>query len=355
MKVAVFSARPYDRRFLEEANAGRLDFSFYDVRLDLSTCRLAEESPALCAFVNDDLGPDVLLRLFSGKTRMIALRCTGYNNVDFYSVRNLGFTVARVPVYSPQSISEYTIGLILALARKICRAWLRTREGNFSLDGLLGYNICDRKTGVYGTGRIGTGVAKILCSMGCEVVACDQYENEELVALGVRYVSQDELFRTCNLITLHCPLTSQTRHLIDDRAVDSFREGTMLVNTSRGGLVDTKAVIRGLKSGKISALALDVYEEESEFFFQDFSDRVIQDDVLARILNFPNVIITGHQAFFTQEAVRAIANQTVDNLLAFEHGTTPPGVVSWKTVLGSGANNDSPLFGREHMNPCETR
>ncbi len=335
MKVAVFSTRPYDRLFLEEANDGRLTFSFYDARLDLSTCALAEDCPALCAFVNDDLGPEVLLRLFNGKTRMIALRCTGFNNVDFYSVRNLEFTVARVPIYSPPSISEYTIGLILALARKICRAWLRTREGNFSLEGLLGYNICDRKAGVYGTGRIGAGVAKILRSMDCDVVACDPYENEELTKLGVRYVSQEELFRTCDLITLHCPLTKETKYLIDDRAIDLFPDGTMLINTSRGGLVDTRAVIRGLKSGKISALALDVYEEESEFFFQDFSDRVIQDDVLARILNFPNVIVTGHQAFFTQEAMRAIARQTVDNLLAFSRGETPQGVVPWKSVLGN--------------------
>lgn len=325
MKVAVFSTKPYDRLFLEEANQDQLELSFFESRLDSLTCMLAQDYPVVCTFVNDRLNANILLRLFDGKTRMLALRCAGFNNVDFYAAKNLGFIVARVPAYSPVSISEYTIGLILALARKICKAYVRTREANFSLDGLLGYNICDRLVGIIGTGKIGSSTAKTLLGFGCSVWAQDVVENPELTKLGVQYVSQNEIFKNCDIISLHCPLTTDTHHLIRRETIEILKNGVMLVNTSRGGLIDTEAVIEGLKSGKIGSLAIDVYEEEANFFFEDYSDRVIQDDALARILNFPNVIVTGHQAFFTEEAMRAIAKQTIDNIIAFRDGQTPPG------------------------------
>ena len=328
MKVAVFSAKPYDRTFLEEANRGRLELVFFEVRLDETTCRLARDFPVVCTFVNDRLDRETLRLLFDGKTRMLALRCAGFNNVDFYSVKHLGFTVARVPDYSPNSISEYTVGLMLALARKICKAYNRTREGNFALSGLLGFNLCDRRAGVIGTGRIGALVAKALLGLGCEVRVSDPFPNPELVALGLPYVERNEILETCNIVTLHCPLTPETRHLINQDAVKKMRDQVMLVNTSRGALVETAAVIEGLKSGKIGSLAIDVYEEEGDLFFEDYSDRIIQDDTLARILNFPNVIVTGHQAFFTVEAMKSISERTIANILAWQNGEVPPGYLS---------------------------
>ncbi len=327
MKVAVFSTKEYDRHFLEEANDGHFELIFYSARLEESTCRLAEHFPVVCTFVNDRLDADILLRLFSGGTRMLALRCAGYNNIDLYSVKHLGLIVARVPAYAPDSISEFTIGLILALARKICKGWLRTKEGNFSLEGLLGYNICTRTVGIIGTGKIGSLTAKGLLGLGCTILANDKYKNEDLEKLGIVYVDRHEIFSQCDIISLHCPLTTETKHLINDASIDQMRWNVMLINTSRGGLVDTEAVIRGLKNGKIGALALDVYEEEANFFFEDYSDKIIQDDVLVRILGFPNVIVTGHQAFFTTEAMRAIARQTIDNIRAFEEERVPTGVI----------------------------
>lgn len=320
MKVAVFSTKEYDRHFLDDANQGYFDLHYFDTRLDLSTARLAEDMPVVCTFVNDYLNSDVLLRLFAGGTRMLALRCAGYNNVDMSTVKHLGLVVARVPSYSPESISEFTIGLILALARKICKAYLRTREGNFSLEGLLGYNICDHSVGIVGTGKIGALVAQGLKGLGCSVYACDLYENRDLIDRGIQYVSLEDLFRISDIISLHCPLTPENYHLINERSIAQMKNGVMIVNTSRGALVDTGAVLRELKSGKIGSMALDVYEEEADFFFEDCSDKVIQDDLLARLLRFPNVIITGHQAFFTVEAMRSIARQTIDNIRAFKEG-----------------------------------
>ena len=333
MNVAVFSTRKYDRRFLIEANQERLNLTFFEIRLELESCSLAEGYPAVCVFVNDQLNADVLHRLYEGGTRMIALRCTGFNNLDFYAIQTLGFTVARVPVYSPSSISEYTIGLILALARKICKAYLKTREGNFSLSGLLGYNIRHKTAGIIGTGRIGAQTALGLAGLGCRVLVQDVQENSRLVAAGIPYVSRETLFQESDIISLHCPLLPETFHLINHETIQVMKDGVMIVNTSRGGLVDTGAVIDGLKSGKIGSLALDVYEEEDEFFFEDFSDRVILDDQLARILNFPNVIVTGHQAFFTTEAMRAIARQTIENLLDFENGTVPAGILTREMIV----------------------
>lgn len=332
MKVAVFSAKPYDRRFLDEANGGRLDLIYFESRLDPTTCSLARDFPVVCTFVNDRLDGETLRLLFDGKTRMLALRCSGFNNVDLYTVKHLGLVAARVPAYSPQSISEYTIGLMLALARKICKAYNRTREGNFALTGLLGFNLCDRRCGVIGTGRIGSLVASGLLGLGCEVWASDTNENRRLLELGVPYVSRDTIIEQCDIITLHCPLTPETRHLIDAAAIERMRRDVMLVNTSRGALIDAAAVIEGLKSGQIGSLAVDVYEEEGDIFFEDYSDRIIKDDLLARILNFPNVILTGHQAFFTVEAMKSIAQTTVENILAWKNGERPSGLLDIETI-----------------------
>lgn len=328
MKVAVFSTKEYDRRFLDEANQGRLELTYYEAKLDLTTCRLAEKYPVVCTFVNDNLDRDVLLRLFGSGTRMLALRCAGYNNVDFYSVRSLGLVVARVPAYSPRSISEFTIGLMIDLTRKIVRAVNRAREGNFALEGLLGYNLADRTVGVLGTGKIGAFVARSLVGFGCRVLLSDPFPDSGLQKEGFHYVSVDELFRESDLLTLHCPLTDGTRHIVSFDSIRTMKDHVLIVNTSRGALIDTEAVIEGLKRGKIGGLALDVYEEESEVFFEDYSDRIIQDDRLARILHFPNVIVTGHLAFFTVEAMTEIARQTIDNILSWERGETPAGLVS---------------------------
>lgn len=342
MKTAVFSAKPYDRHFLDEANEGRLELVFFDARLDETTSRLAHDFPAVCAFVNDRLHWEVLRILFEGKTRMIALRCSGFNNVDLYSAKHLGFVVARVPSYSPNSISEYTLGLMIALARKICKAYVRTREGNFALQGLLGHNLEGRTCGIVGTGRIGALVAKGLLGLGCRVIASDMIENPELLELGVAYFDRGELLRRSDVISLHCPLTPETRHLVNARTIETMRPSVMLVNTGRGGLVDAGAVVEGLKSGKIGSLAMDVYEEEGGLFFEDYSNRIIQDDVLTRLLSFPNVILTGHQAFFTVEAIRNIARQTIENILAWRDGETPPGLMTYEMTDEGGNHDDRP-------------
>lgn len=333
MRTAVFSTKPYDREYLNAANGPfghALDF--FDVRLSEKTCRLAEGFPAVCVFVNDQLSGNVLKCLSRHGIKMIALRCAGFNNVDLKTAEELGIIVARVPAYSPASISEFTVGLMLTLSRQIHRACNRTREGNFALDGLLGFDLHDKTVGVFGTGKIGAGTARILIGFGCNVLATDIYENEELKKLGVRYVSHDDLFEQADIITLHCPLSPETRHLINAESIARMKNGVMIVNTSRGELLETEAAIAGLKSGRIGSLAIDVYEEESGVFFEDFSNRVIQDDVLARILTFPNAIITGHQAFFTIEAMQAIARQTLENITAFEKGEAPTGRIDWAMV-----------------------
>ncbi|MDR3182695.1 MAG: 2-hydroxyacid dehydrogenase [Planctomycetaceae bacterium] len=333
MKIAVFSTKPYDKQYLTEANAKRNhEFVFYEPHLNEQTCRLTEGFQAVCVFVNDELTEKVLQCLAHHGCRLAALRCAGFNNVDLHAAKKLGMTVTRVPAYSPASISEFTVGLMLTLSRQIHRACNRTREGNFALDGLLGFDLCGKTAGIFGTGKIGAGTAKILHGFGCSVLASDLYENAELKSLGIRYASPDDLFRQSDIITLHCPLLPETQHLINAQTIAVMKPGVMIVNTSRGELLDTDAAIAGLKSGKIGALAIDVYEEESEVFFEDFSSRVIQDDTLARILTFPNAVITGHQAFFTKEAMSAIARQTLDNISAFEEGRIPSGIIDWENI-----------------------
>jgi D-lactate dehydrogenase len=325
MRVAVFHTKPYDKLFLSKANEkfGH-KLTFFEVHLNKDTCKLAFGYDVACVFVNDTLNKEVLTLLAQHGIRLIALRCAGVNNVDLQAAQDLNLAVARVPAYSPQGVAEHAVALILALNRKIYRAYNRVHDGNFSLEGLLGYEIGGRTVGIIGTGRIGAIVAKIMKGFSTKVLAYDPYKNQECIAMGVEYVSLKEIYKQSDMISLHIPLTKDTYHLIDDAAVAQMKQGVMIINTSRGGLVDTKSVIKGLKSGKIGFLGLDVYEEEGDIFFEDLSGHIIQDDTFARLLAFPNVVITGHQAFFTQEALDNISYTTLSNITAFERGQVPP-------------------------------
>ncbi len=321
MKIAVFSSKKYDRRFLDAANrdAG-YELNYFETRLTEATAVLADGHPAVAAFVNDILDAAVLKRLYHGGTRVVALRSAGFNHVDLKAAAELGMTVTRVPAYSPHGVAEHTVALIMALNRRIHRAYNRVREGNFSLEGLVGFTLHNRTVGIIGTGKIGTAVAGILAGFGCRLLAHDVAPNDTCRQHGARYVTLPELLSASDIITLHCPLTPETRHLIDGDAVSSMKDGVMLINTSRGALIETSAVVRALKNGRIGHLGLDVYEEESDLFFENLSDEIIQDDVFMRLLTFPNVLITGHQAFLTEEALQAIAATTLDNITAFAGG-----------------------------------
>jgi D-lactate dehydrogenase len=321
MRIAVFSTKPYDKQFLGEANApSQYDIAYFEPRLTRDTVTLAEGFEAVCVFVNDQLDRPTLEALAKSGTRLIALRCAGFNNVDVAAASELGMTVVRVPAYSPHAVAEHTLGLILALNRKIHRAYNRVRESNFALDGLLGFDLHGRTVGIIGTGQIGRVVAQILHGFGCQLLASDPYPVETLSALGVRYVELPELFSQADIVTLHCPLTPETRHLINAANLSKMKQHVMLINTSRGALLDTKAVIDALKSGQVGYLGLDVYEEEADLFFEDLSDDVIQDDVFMRLLTFPNVLITAHQAFFTRDALLQIAQTTLQNITTFAQG-----------------------------------
>lgn len=323
MQVAVFSTKPYDQEVLEAAN-GRHGhhLAFFEPRLVPETAGLAAGFPGVCAFVNDDLGAEVLGRLHAGGTRYVALRSAGFNNVDLAAAARQGLKVARVPGYSPHAVAEHTVGLMLTLNRRLHRAYNRVREGNFSLVGLLGFEMHGQTVGVVGTGQIGAAVVRILLGFGCRVLAHDPFPDEAVAQLGATYVPLPELFARSDILTLHCPLTPQTRHLIDDRAIGQMKRGVMIINTSRGAVIDTPAVIAGLKSGQVGYLGIDVYEEEEGLFFEDLSDRILTDDVLARLLTFPNVIVTGHQGFFTRHALEQIARTTLQNLSDFEAAGT---------------------------------
>ncbi|MFT3964892.1 MAG: 2-hydroxyacid dehydrogenase [Sphingobium sp.] len=322
MRVAVFGTKGYDKQYLTAANAAfGHELRFLEPRLDISTVSLAEGHGAVCVFVNDRLDAAVLDALSALGVGIVALRCAGYNNVDLRAADRLGIAVVRVPAYSPEAVAEFTIGLLLALDRRIHRAWARVRENNFALDGLIGRNLSGRTAGVIGTGRIGALVARILrLGFGCTVLASDVAEDAGLVAAGVRYVPREALLAQSDIITLHCPLTPDTRHLIGRDAIARARDGVLIVNTSRGALIDTAALIAGLKSRKIGGVALDVYEQEADLFFENLSDEIVQDDVFQRLLTFPNVLVTGHQAFLTEEALTAIAAATLQSLADAEGG-----------------------------------
>ena len=317
MKVAVFSTKPYDRQFLIEVNQQHdHELEFFQPTLDEHTVALAQGFEAVCVFVNDRLNRQTIEALSQQGVKLIALRCAGYNNVDLDAAEEFKLDVVRVPAYSPYAVAEHAIGLILTLNRKIHRAYYRVREGNFALNGLLGFDLHGRTAGIIGTGKIGQIAGQILHGFGCHILAYDLYPNPEFAEKYGEYVSLEELLSRSDIISLHCPLTDDTYHLIDDTAIAMMKPGVMLVNTSRGGLVDTQAVLKGLKSKQIGHLALDVYERESKMFFEDRSAEIIHDDIFERLLTFPNVIITGHQAFFTAEALDNIAQTTLSNITA---------------------------------------
>lgn len=321
MELAVFSAKPYDEDYLTSANeAHGHELVFLEARLDPDTATLASGKEAVSIFVNDIASRPVLETLAHHGTRLLALRSAGFNHVDLEAAADSGLTVVRVPEYSPYAVAEFTVGMMLALGRKYHRAQNRVREGNFSLEGLMGFDLHSRTVGIVGTGKIGLVLAAILRGFGCRVVAYDPYPSDEAVALGVTYMSLDDLLGASDIVTLHCPLTPETHHLINEGTLQLMKPGVVLINTSRGALIDTEAVIDALKEGRIGHLGLDVYEEESDLFFEDRSDTIIQDDVFSRLLTFPNALVTGHQAFFTHNAMVEIAETTMANISAFAAG-----------------------------------
>ena len=317
MKTAFFSTQKYDKAFfLNENQNFNFNLVFFEVHLSPETIKLAKGYEAVCIFVNDKVDKAMLKELQENGTKLIALRCAGFNNIDIKAAKETGITVMRVPAYSPYAVAEHTLALILTLNRKTHKAYNRVRESNFSLDGLLGFDLCGKKAGIIGTGKIGKLVAKILSGFSCEVLLYDPFP-EKAPEHG-KYCELETLFSDSDIISIHCPLNDQTKHLINKDSIALMKEGVMIINTSRGAIINTKDVIQGLKSCKIGYLGLDVYEEEEELFFEDHSETIVQDDVLMRLISFPNVLVTAHQAFFTQNAMTNIAVTTLKNIKDFQ-------------------------------------
>lgn len=322
MKIRFFNAHRYERDAFEQANIHfRHDIQYIEPRLTEQTASLAAGAEVVCSFVSDKLDEAALSELRKAGVQLIALRCAGYNHVDLDAASRLGLPVVRVPEYSPYAVAEHGVALILSLDRKIHRSYTRVREGNFSLDGLVGFDLHDKTIGIIGTGKIGSIFARIMKGFGCRLLGHDAYPSETLAhELGLEYVPLEELYAEADVVSLNVPLTPSTRHIIDAESLGRMKRGVMLINTGRGALIDTRALIAALKTGHVGAAGLDVYEEEEGIFFADLSGEVIQDDVLARLLTFPNVIITAHQGFLTKEALANIAATTLENVAVFERG-----------------------------------
>lgn len=319
--VGVFSAKNYDESiFAPLSEHYDVSIRFLPMALDAQTAQLCSEYDAVCVFVNDDISETVIEALYQCRVKHIALRCAGYNNVDINAAKRYGIAVSRVPAYGPEAVAEHAIALMLTLNRKIHKAYNRVKEGNFELSGLMGFTLHNKTAGIIGTGKIGAATARILSGFGCKVMCYDPFPDEALKRAGVNYVSLETLLGASHIVSLHCPLSEDTYHLINRDTIALMRDGVMLINTSRGGLIDTSAVIQGLKDRKIGYLGLDVYEMESELFFKDHSEQIINDDVFERLATFHNVIITGHQGFFTQEALSQIATTTLENLNGYAKG-----------------------------------
>lgn len=322
MKIVFFDSKSYDEEVFRRINKQyQYDLRFFKEHLNIDTVSLANGADVVCIFVNDSCDKAVIKALCGYGVRMIALRCAGYNNVDLVAAEPC-IKVVRVPAYSPHAVAEFTVGMMLALNRKIARAVVRTRSGDFSLQGLMGFDMYGRTCGIMGTGRIAQCVIPILHGMGMKILAYDLSPDKDLInKYQVEYCTLSQFFRQSDIISLHCPLTAQTRYVINHKSIEMMKKGVMIVNTGRGRLIHSKALIDGLKSGKIGYAALDVYEEESDYFYEDCSDSIIDDDVLARLLSFNNVLVTSHQAFFTREAMENIAITTLQNIhLYFENG-----------------------------------
>jgi len=319
MKIAFFDARSYEKEAFDRANTNLHEIHYLEPRLVQTTAKLAQGFQCVCAFANDQLNAENLEILKTGGTSLLALRCAGFNHVDLVAAKKLGLKVVRVPEYSPYAIAEHVVAMIQTLNRKTHRSYNRVREGNFSLDGLVGFDLHGKTVGIIGTGRIGKVLAKIMTGFGCHVLLNDLNKDENFATeMGCRYTDQDELFKKADIISLHIPLTPKTRHFIDNNAFSKMKKGVMFINTGRGALIDTKALINALKSGQVGHAGLDVYEEEEGVFFQDLSGKILTDDILARLLTFSNVLITGHQGFLTREALTNIAETTLKNISDFE-------------------------------------
>ena len=322
MKITFFGTQPYDRDSFDRANAAfGFEINYHRSHLNLNNVALAQDTDVVCIFVNDTADAETIGRLAAMGVKLIALRCAGFNNVDLNAAARHRIPVVRVPAYSPYAVAEYAVALMLALNRKIHRAYWRTRDGNFSLHGLLGFDMHGKTAGIVGTGQIAKVLIRILKGFGLNILAYDLYPDREFAANeGVEYVPLEQLFRQSDIISLHCPLTEQTRYMINEKAIDQMKEGMMLINTGRGQLIHTEALIEGLKKKKIGSAGLDVYEEEAAYFYEDTSDRIMGDDMLARLLSFNNVIVTSHQGFFTREALDNIAHTTLQNVRDFSDG-----------------------------------
>ena len=316
MKIAFYDTKPYDKEWFEKKKPAGFEVIYIETKLNDVTAKLAAGCEAVVAFVNDTINAEVVDELYENGVRILAMRCAGYNNVDMKHAYGK-IHVVRVPAYSPYSVAEHAMGLILTLNRKLHRAYIRTRDHNFSLDGLIGFDLKGKTVGVIGTGKIGRCFADVCRGFGMNILGFEPYENKEF---GGKYVSLDELLAQSDIISLHCPLTKENHHLISDKTIEKMKKGAYIINTSRGQLIDTAALIEGLKSGKIGGAGLDVYEEETALFFEDYSDEIIPDDTLSTIISMPNVIVTSHQAFLTREALDGIAETTLQNLSAYFKG-----------------------------------
>jgi D-lactate dehydrogenase len=321
MKIAFFSTKSYDIEYFERFNdTFQHEFQFFETRLNEKTVNLIDTQEAVCVFVNDDLNEKTIAELHKKGIKLIALRCAGFNNVDLNAAKAHGIKIVRVPAYSPYAVAEHAVALILTLNRKTHKAYNRVRDSNFSLERLVGFDLHGKTVGVIGTGKIGAIFCQIMQGFGCRVLAFDPFPDAELIAKGIEYQALDNLFAASDIISLHCPLTPQTHHIIDAEVLEKMKKGAMLVNTSRGALVDTTAVISALKYRHLGYLAIDVYEQEEALFFQDLSGEILDDEEISRLLTFPNVLITAHQSFFTNEALEQIATTTLQNVSDFENG-----------------------------------
>ncbi|AAS62324.2 2-hydroxyacid dehydrogenase [Yersinia pestis] len=329
MKLAVYSTKQYDRKYLELVNKDfGFELEFFDFLLTPKTAKMAEGCQAVCLFVNDDGCREILTELATIGVKILALRCAGFNNVDLEAAKELGIQVVRVPAYSPEAVAEHTVGMMLSLNRRIHRAYQRTRDANFSLEGLIGFNMHNRTAGIIGTGKIGVATMRILKGFGMRLLAFDPYPSEQALELGAEYVDLKTLYAESDVISLHCPMTPENHHLLNKQSFDQMKDGVMIINTSRGGLIDSTAAIDALKQQKIGSLGMDVYENERDLFFEDKSNDVIQDDVFRRLSSCHNVLFTGHQAFLTEEALTSISVTTLQNIAQLDKGEPCPNIIT---------------------------
>jgi len=329
MRIAVFSSKSYDETYFKQyAEDYDYQLSFFETALNKDTANLTIDFDVVCVFVNDNVNAKTIEILAKNGVKLIALRCAGFNNVDIEAAGKHDIKVVRVPAYSPEAVAEHATALILTLNRKTHKAYNRVREGNFSLNGLIGFDLHGKTVGVIGTGTIGAAFCRVMKGFGCNIIAFDVAENEELKTMGVQYTPVEDLFKSADLISLHCPLNEHTKHIINKKSIAAMKDGVMIINTSRGALIETKDVIEGLSSKKIGYLGIDVYEQEENLFYEDLSERIIQDDLLLRLNSFPNVLITSHQAYFTKEAMIEITTTTLENIKSFVDGSNLKNEVS---------------------------